>query len=458
MHAFPVTFADPDLYLMADESLIESSRGVTRRLCPVAKHPEPVIVPDRPWEAYPDGVDAYQDPLFSNVLFDCERRIFHCWYNIPHRFLDSLYVEGFANQSSSMCYARSEDGIRWEKPVIGQVLYRNSYENNMLRMPGPHSVVHYRADGTEDRFVCSPRINQGMTFSFSPDGINWRTVMPPVIAGDGETNTLALDPFNSAYVLTMRSQAYVNFCSRWGREWKRHIALCRSRDLVHWTPPRTVIEVDEQDPDDAQIYRATVVAYGHGYLALLLMFYTHEMTLDVQLAFSRDLMNWQRVGGRAPILERGPEGSWDSKHVLFSNSQPHDEGDVIRFWYGGKDAPHYQAGHAGFGTATLRRDGFVCIEAGGRSGSAVTVPFRWDELSGIELNVDASDGAASVELLDEDGRPTPGFSRNDCEPITGDHIRAPVRFKGDIRRLAGRELRLRFHLTNARLFAFKKRN
>ncbi len=237
-----ITFADPNLYLMVDESLIESSRGLTRRLCPVKKHPVPLIVPDKPWEAYPDGVDTYQDPLFANVLYDCERRIFHCWYNIPHRFLDSLYVEGFANQSSSMCYARSEDGINWEKPVIGQVLYRGSYENNMLRMPGPHSVVYCPSAGQIPeargaRFVCSPRTNGGMTFSFSPDGINWRTIAPPVIAGDGETNTLALDPLNGGCVLTMRSQAYVNFCSRWGREWKRHIALCRSRDLLHWTPP-----------------------------------------------------------------------------------------------------------------------------------------------------------------------------------------------------------------------------
>ncbi len=218
------------------------------------------------------------------------------------------------------------------------------------------------------------------------------------------------------------------------------------------------MEVDEHDPDDAQIYRATVIAYGRGYLALLLMFYTHEMTLDVQLAFSHDLMNWQRVGGRKPILERGPEGSWDSKHVLFANSQPHDEGDALRFWYSGKDAPHYQAGRAGFGTATLRRDGFVCLEAGESEGSAVTVPFRWERLSGIELNIDASGGAARADVLDERGVVIPGFSRNDCKPITGDHIRAPLRFKGGVARLAGRKVRLRFHLTNARLYSFRVRN
>ena len=39
------TWAEPDLYILADEDLIESSEKAVRRLCPIAKHPEPVLVP-----------------------------------------------------------------------------------------------------------------------------------------------------------------------------------------------------------------------------------------------------------------------------------------------------------------------------------------------------------------------------------------------------------------------------
>jgi hypothetical protein len=42
--------AEPGLYIMADEELIESSKNATWRLCPIEKDPDPVIVPDKPWE------------------------------------------------------------------------------------------------------------------------------------------------------------------------------------------------------------------------------------------------------------------------------------------------------------------------------------------------------------------------------------------------------------------------
>jgi hypothetical protein len=143
---FPFTFADPSLYLMADEDLIESSRGVTRRLCPVTKRPDPVFLLDRPWEG--GGIGCLQDPPYANVLFDPRQRVFHCWYDVANRFSEGHYVEGFANQSSALCYARSADGINWEKPVIGQVLHRGSYSNNMLRFLGPPAPASHPARPT----------------------------------------------------------------------------------------------------------------------------------------------------------------------------------------------------------------------------------------------------------------------------------------------------------------------
>jgi hypothetical protein len=402
------------------------------------------------------------------------------------------------------------DGISWEKPALGQVLYRNSYHNNMMRFVGPpgsgiassspYSMIYVAGvrhpepvaghpepvgghpelvgghpepvgghpelvEGSPEedyQFCCSPVVGgdgpffrRSVTLCFSADGINWRLVHPPVMAGDGETNTLATDPLNDAYIMTLRSVAHAHLAQRWDRPWKRHIALARSRDLYNWTPPVTVLEVDEYDSPDTEIYRMTVIAYGSGYVGLMMMFYKHEMTLDIQLAYSRDLMNWKRVGNRERLVPLGPAGSWDSRHVATINCQPYLDGDALRWWYGGKDAPHYQAGRAALGTATLRRDGFVCIEAGDKPGVATTVPFRITHPPSLAINVDASDGEALVELLDEDSNPIPGFTKRDCAPIRGDHIRAPVRFKGDAAALLGKAIRLRLHLGNAKLYAIK---
>ena len=478
------TWAEPDLYILADEDLIETSKNAVRRLCPIEKHPEPVIVPDRPWEGLTPGgeVTSLQDPFYATVLFDPVDGIFRCWYNAYNRFVNRANHQPFANQGSSCCYAISADGIDWEKPAVRRVLYEGSYENNILRFMEQSTVdtsvlaeqvwnvMPYSAPESEDRFAASlfthyddPLYSSGITVCFSPDGLRWRMHFPPVLPLDGDCHAMSVDPVNKCFIATTRSHQHANLCRRWGRPWKRHIALSRSRDLFHWTPMQTVLEVDEKDPDDAQLYLMYVIPYGHGYLGQLLVFRTDEMVLDNQLAFSRDLENWQRVGDRRLILARGPEGSWDSRHVALSNNPPHPEEGNMRFWYGGKSAPHYQAGYGALGTGTLRRDGFVCCEAGEKEGVLTTLPFRPEGPTWIILNVDASGGEVLVEVVDKAGNPIDGCTRKDCIPIRGDHIRAVVNFKVKPKDLFSRGnfmrfndlIRLRFYLRNAKLYAFK---
>jgi hypothetical protein len=75
----------------------------------------------------------------------------------------------------------------------------------------------------------------------------------------------------------------------------------------------------------------------------------------------------------------------------------------------GNEQVRFDRKHA-IGLATLRLDGFVGLRAGETAGTIVTKPFR---LEGQELmvNVDARDGQASVEVLDETGQPLPGYAR-----------------------------------------------
>jgi len=467
--------------------LIETSENAVRRICLIEKHPEPVLRPDKPWEgASPDGeVTSLQDPFYASVLFDPSEGIFRCWYRALNRCLSKSYSRSFANQASQLCYAVSSDGLHWEKPTTHQVLYDGSYENNMVRLIDESSaapdnyadsmgaVIPYSSADSEDRFVSSihtgfddPIYPKGITMCFSPDGLNWRMHFPPVIPLDGDCHALSWDSRNKCYLLTTRSSQHANLCRRWGRGWKRHIALSRSRDLFHWTPSQTVLEADEKDPDDTELYMMHIVPYGHAYLGQLLMFYTHEMVLDNQLALSRDLETWQRIGGRQPILARGPEGSWDSKHVTLTKNPPHPEGTKLRFWYGGKSAPHYQAGYGALGTGTLRRDGFVCYETGKEEGVLTTIPFRVKGGSWIALNVDAADGEVCVAVVDKAGNPIEGCTRDDCVPIHGDHTRVLVNFKAEPGRFFDRgnflrfadEVRFRFYLRNAKLYAFKAPN
>jgi len=205
-----------------------------------------------------------------------------------------------------------------------------------------------------------------------------------------------------------------------------------------------------------------VIPYGHAYLGQMLMFYTHEMVLDNQWAISRDLRNWHRVGHQV-VLERGTKGSWDSEHVTLSKNLPHPEGNRLRFWYGGASAPHYQAGYGALGTGTLRRDGFAFYESCGSEGTITTIPMG-GRSTWMALNVDASAGECLVEILDKDFNPIEGYRKQNCLPIRGDAIRAMVNFESPgkggaqpFNRLVfdPAEIRLRFYLRNAKLYAFK---
>ena len=481
------TWAESDLYILADEDLIETSENVVRRLCPIEKRSEPVIVPSEPWEGLaPDGtVTSLQDPFYGIVLYDPEDEVFRCWYNAYNRTVNRANHPPFANQGSSCCYAVSTDGIEWEKLPLRRVLYDGSYENNIVRFTDRSApdtsvlaeqawnVLPYAAADSEDRFVATlfaayedPIYPKGITMCFSPNGIDWRMHFPPVLPLDGDCHSLSADPVNKGYILTSRSHQHGNLCKRWGHPWKRHIALSRSRDLIHWTAMETVLEADEQDSEDTQLYLMYIAPYGHAYLGQLLVMRTNDMTLEEQLVLSHDLHHWQRVGDRRPILARGPEGSWDSKHVALTNNIPHPEGDTMRFWYAGKNAPHYQAGYGALGTGTLRRDGFVCWEAKSQEGVLTTLPFKPTGATWFLLNVDAPKGEVLTEVTDLDGNPIEGCTKADCIPIKGDHTRAVVNFKagpgryfdrGNFMRF-GQPIRLRFYLRNARLYAFKARN
>jgi len=137
----------------------------------------------------------------------------------------------------------------------------------------------------------------------------------------------------------------------------------------------------------------------------------------------------------------------------------------MRVWYGGASAPHYQAGYGAMGTGTLRVDGLACYEnESPQQAVLTTIPFSVKDGFWLALNVDASEGETTVEVLNVDHTPVQGLTREACVPIHGDHIRKMVNFAygstsdshhRNWLQLSEKTVRLRFHLNNAKLYAFK---
>jgi hypothetical protein len=106
---------------------------------------------------------------------------------------------------------------------------------------------------------------------------------------------------------------------------------------------------------------------------------------------------------------------------------------------------------------TLRTDGFASVRAPARGGEVLTRPLTF---AGRRLVVNFATSAAGglrVELQVASGTAVPGFALGDCRELVGNEIERAVDWTagGDVGRLAGRPVRLRFALADADLYAIR---
>jgi len=183
-------------------------------------------------------------------------------------------------------------------------------------------------------------------------------------------------------------------------------------------------------------------------------------TTDLSIGYSRDGFNWHRPD-RTPFLAASrQENRWDRGYLHSVGGVCLVVGDELWFYYSGFSgiSPGHGTGmYAGgsTGLATLRRDGFASMDADSEAGTLTTRPVVFHGAY-LFVNLLARQGEMRVEVLDESGRPIAPFTRDQCEPISGDTTRERVDWRGaqDMRVLAGRPVRFRFHLTGGSLYAF----
>ena len=196
---------DQRVQLFIDDFLIERTERVWRTLNRSRKVPEnPIIKPDRPWEGY-----LVLQP--GSVIYDPNKRQFQMWYN-------TLATESDSDIEQFLCYATSQDGIRWEKPELGLVDFRGSNANNIvLRWCNwDHSVIRDPEDPDPNRLYkmvywqTHDRDRCGIWSAFSPDGIRWSdSDQNPVVPcwASGDTFSVMKDP-------VFRSRANTGFTTR----------------------------------------------------------------------------------------------------------------------------------------------------------------------------------------------------------------------------------------------------
>lgn len=450
-------------FLFVDDHVVAQKENVSRTYHAFEKYAKnPVMVPDKPWE----GATIY---LYGTVLPGEDGTGYRMWY---HAWADGAY---------RMLYATSEDGLTWEKPELGLVDYNGSKQNNILfqhtrenhnpqvihtpweRDPNRrYKLIYYEYGRTPPRFTVS-----GYYGMVSPDGIHWTEIEErPLLRDPGDVGNFVWDPLKERYLGWPKKFAEVRGFRR------RCVGYSETNVFENW-PESTLAFVPDEFDDrwvtagstkDAHtdFYGLCGFAYQSMYLGFLWMFPITDGKNDgpifVELATSHDGLQWQREEEpRPPILALGPQGAWDDG-MLFTPNHPLVEGDVIKLYYGGFDATHGVDANAAIGLATLRKDGFASLDAGEKEGVVTTKPLT-NVASPLLVNYKAKSaqepGTLRVELVDEAGNVIPGYSRDDCAPLTGDNAAETVRWN-DAPGLpeTDKPIRIRFILQNVSLYSF----
>jgi hypothetical protein len=407
--------------------------NVQRRVQTARKYAgNPVIWATEPWE---EKINV----VYGSIIRDDDK--YRMWYK----------------SGMGVGYAESNDGLTWTKPRLDLVLDDGQKTNVLFRKiaknKGPDEFpyfyelfgVHKDARETDparrykmgflsiDFEYSGPREDpfhkgqrRGLGVAGSADGIHWKRIDNYATEAicDGATHWM-FDPSLNKYVLFGRTRKTLPEVEAawsgydWYKSWHsgRAVARVESSDFLKWnfSDPATapvVMTADVQDKPGTEIYSMKVFPYESVYIGLVQVFLAlpDASVLDVQLAVSRDGMNFTRVGDRSPFIPLGPVGSWDRYNHSLANNSPILAGDELRIYYGGRTYRHtpYKGKDTGptaggVGLATIPRDRFVAIEASFDGGEITTRPLKLHGRS-LHLNAKSDFGEIVIQALNPTGK------------------------------------------------------
>ncbi|MFB3829070.1 MAG: hypothetical protein ACE15B_20045 [Bryobacteraceae bacterium] len=472
--------------LFLDERFVLQPRGVEFVVHQPRKTGEVSIPSD---EAWPLG--GYHSMLY-------EAGVYHMWYTAR----------------TSICYARSFDGIHWERPRLGLTAINGSTANNVVIgygaggvKGGTHGVMVFLDPKAprEERFRLAanpPEFKRMLQLFSSPDGIHWKHSHRDILVYDENRKPHHLDTLNVIF-FDDRLGKYVAYVRRSTLERGRGVGRAESDTLRFGAIEQNVRPVFDGEAFPVRrggkllvdVYTNNALKYPwaqDAYFLFPAMYYhygphlaefrnespTNAGVLDARFAAGRDGIVWNTYDGR-PFVPVGVQGEFDARRIymVYGLAPSLDGREMYMYYLGTNDTHGWErddrnnrlltaAGVApqplrrAISRVTLRRDGFVSLRAGRAAGEFVTPPLRMEGKQ-LVLNVDTSAlGEVQVEIQDESGAPLAGFSLAESDIIhSANDINRTVTWKGssDVSALAGKPIRLRFLLHDADLYAFQFR-
>ncbi|GEP43207.1 hypothetical protein [Brevifollis gellanilyticus] len=474
MAADTVTDIGDRLEIFVDRALIDTMEGTTLQLG--QPRPEEISLKfDQPWES--NFSAAYMTVIKDGGTY-------------------RLYYRGGTKEPSTMvkagtevtCYAESQDGKTWVKPKLGLVEFEGSKDNNIILGPTKlRSSVNFTAM-LDDRpgIPAAERYKgvgsgngreEGLIRFVSPDGIHWKVYSEEIIFAGyklDSLNVVSWLPAEQCYAIYMRAWSEGGTPGNLKpRDAYRTIGRATSKDFKTWSEPVRMQFKDEPKPRN--LYSNATMPYFRAPHVLISM--PHRMVSeevvpraeleaykteiraiansigDVLLMSSRDGTTYDRAFMEAFVRPGMERGAWHARSLFASMGIVPTSADEMSFYV----STNYGIPSHQIRRYSLRTDGFASVHAGYVGGTMITKPIIF---SGDKLVLNywtSAAGIIRVELLDEAGKPLPGYQIGDCAKIIGNELKRIVTWKDkdSLSDLIGKPVRLRFRMTDADLYSFR---
>jgi hypothetical protein len=307
----------------------------------------------------------------------------------------------------------------------------------------------------------------------SPDGLHWTVYGEKFQPSYSDTqNAATYDPVLRTYVAYIRSRTPYGALSVGDDPVSdevrgRAVGRIESSDYRHWTTSEVVVAPDLYDGLTVDLYNPSYSPYEtarHAHFMFPSAMEQYEGRVNVEVAVSRDNRKWFRPA-RSAFIAPGEADSFDSMGIYASPGIVPIDRDHLALYTRSDTTPHggihFDYAHVHppkVGRAVFKRDRIVGIEA--KAEGAFSTRQLAFEGRRLVLNVEpiGPEAALRVELLSGDQEePCPGYTFEDCLPLTRDELDGQVRWKtgSDLGQWAGKPVRLRVRLHAIRLFAFQ---
>jgi len=438
----PLALANDQIVLFPfDDHSLPFNKGLVLTLLPGTKS-QPVLSPGE--RDAPDGRRLY----FSGTILHVDGE-YRMWYS------------GFSRDGRrQVCYAVSKDGFKWERPDLGLVEFNGNKHNNLTAIHGDQPmaamivmVLHDPDDPNPDRRFkmlreLSPE--NSVKAAFSPDGVRWTPAADDAFVV--KTEPSGLIKHNGVYYLNGHGRPVPHPIPTRGRlhPFKRMMVTHISYDFEHWTeaghvsfrrdnlPPRP--QLDYEFHRGAQVHLGAAL-WNRG--NVVLGFYgmydnptndRRTSTCDIGLLVSPDGLHFKEPLPDFKIVPGFEE--LDRAEPRITQGQAfHNIGDKTVHYYGiwtevNRDGP------TGVRAATWARDrlGYYSPALGVEDAHCISMPLTPRRDARVYLNYTGGGkhSKLSVEILDEQLRPIPGFTAADCTVNTDKTggLRVPVTWTG----------------------------